>query len=138
MSIKARKKHEIIKAKGVAKYCHLNEPNKKFDPEFGVYSCDLIIDKEQADAIKQKLRPLYEEELKQVQEENQGKKIEQKEFPIKEEEGGFLVKSKLKAGGRRRKIIRKKLFSIGNKLASKILIFSFIAMVKPSFLILLL
>ena len=31
MSIKARKKHDIVKAKGVAKYCHLNEPNKKFD-----------------------------------------------------------------------------------------------------------
>ena len=42
MALKARKKHEIIKAKGVAKYCHLNEPNKKFDPEFGVYSLSLI------------------------------------------------------------------------------------------------
>ena len=73
MALKARKKHEIIKAKGVAKYCHLNEPNKKFEPEFGVYSCDLIIDKEQADAIKQKLRPLYEEELRETQEANPGK-----------------------------------------------------------------
>ena len=102
MSIKARKKHEIIKAKGVAKYCHLNEPNKKFDPEFGVYSCDLIIDKEQADAIKQKLRPLYEEELREVQEANAGKKITQREFPIDEVDGGYLIKAKLKAGGRRR------------------------------------
>ena len=102
MSIKARKKHEIIKAKGVAKYCHLNEPNKKFDPEFGVYSCDLIIDKEQANAIKQKLRPLYEEELREVQEANAGKKITQREFPIDEVDGGYLIKAKLKAGGRRR------------------------------------
>ena len=46
---------------------------------------------------------MYEEELKQVQEEHAGKKIEQKELPITEtEEGGFLVKSKLKAGGRRK------------------------------------
>lgn len=102
MSIKARKKHPVIKVKGTAKYAHLNEPNKRFEPEFGTYSCDLVIDKDQAEMIKNTLRPLYEEELKQVQEENQGKKIEQKEFPIKEEEGGFLVKSKLKAGGRRR------------------------------------
>jgi len=102
MSIKARKKHEIIKAKGVAKYCHLNEPNKKFDPEFGVYSCDLIIDKEQADAIKQKLRPLYEEELRETQEANPGKGITQREFPIEEVDGGFLIKVKMKAGGRRR------------------------------------
>ena len=99
MSIKARKKHPVIKVKGTAKYAHLNEPNKRFEPEFGTYSCDLVVDKDQAEMIKNTLRPLYEEELKQVQEENQGKKIEQKEFPIKEEEGGFLVKSKLKAGG---------------------------------------
>ena len=102
MSIKSRKKHPVIKVKGTAKYAHLNEPNKRFEPEFGTYSCDLVVDKDQAEMIKNTLRPLYEEELKQVQEENQGKKIEQKEFPIKEEEGGFLVKSKLKAGGRRR------------------------------------
>lgn len=102
MAIKARKKHEIIKAKGTAKYCHLNEPNKRFDPEFGTYSCDLVIDKEQADAIKQVLRPLYEEELREVQEANAGKKITQREFPIDEVEGGYLIKVKQKAGGRRR------------------------------------
>jgi hypothetical protein len=102
MALKARKKHEIIKAKGVAKYCHLNEPNKKFEPEFGVYSCDLIINKEQADAIKQKLRPLYEEELREVQEANSGKGITQREFPIEEVDGGYLIKVKMKAGGRRR------------------------------------
>jgi len=102
MALKARKKHEIIKAKGVAKYCHLNEPNKKFDPEFGVYSCDLIIDKEQADAIKANLRPLYEEELRETQEANPGKGITQREFPIEEVDGGFLIKAKIKAGGRRK------------------------------------
>lgn len=102
MSIKSRKKHPVIKVKGTAKYCHLNEPNKRFEPEFGTYSCDLVIDKDQADMLKNTLRPLYEEELKQVQEENAGKKIEQKEFPINETEEGIIVKSKLKAGGRRR------------------------------------
>jgi hypothetical protein len=102
MALKARKKHEIIKAKGVTKYCHLNEPNKKFEPEFGVYSCDLVIDKEQADAIKAKLRPLYEEELREVQEQHPGKGITQREFPIDEVDGGYLIKVKMKAGGRRR------------------------------------
>jgi hypothetical protein len=102
MALKSRTKHEIIKAKGVAKYCHLNEPNKKFDPEFGVYSCDLIIDKEQADAIKQQLRPLYEQELRATQEANPGKGITQREFPIEEVDGGFLIKAKIKAGGRRK------------------------------------
>jgi hypothetical protein len=102
MALKARKKHEIIKAKGTAKYCHLNEPNKRFDPEFGTYSCDLIIDKEQADALKQKIRPLYEEELREVMEANPGKGVTQREFPIDEVEGGYLIKVKQKAGGRRR------------------------------------
>jgi hypothetical protein len=102
MSIKARKKHAIMKAKGVTKYCHLNEPNKKFDPEFGTYSCDVVIDKEQADQIKNVLRPLFEEELREVQEANAGKKITQREIPIDEVDGGYLIKVKLKAGGRRR------------------------------------
>ena len=101
MALKARKKHDIIKAKGTAKYCHLNEPNKKFDPEYGVWSCDVVIDKEQADQIKSTLRPLYEEELRQVQEANAGKKIAQREFPIEETDGGFIVRAKLKAGGKR-------------------------------------
>ena len=100
--IKSRKKHPVIKVKGTAKYAHLNEPNKRFEPEFGTYSCDLVIDKDQAEMLKNTLRPLYEEEFKQVQEENAGKKIEQKEFPINETEEGIIVKSKLKAGGRRR------------------------------------
>ena len=102
MAIKARKKHAIMKAKGVTKYCHLNEPNKKFDPEFGTYSCDVVIDKEQADQIKNVLRPLFEEELREVQEANAGKKITQREIPIDEVDGGHLIKVKLKAGGRRR------------------------------------
>jgi hypothetical protein len=102
MAIKARKKHAIMKAKGVTKYCHLNEPNKKFDPEFGTYSCDVVIDQEQADQIKSTLRPLFEEELREVQEANAGKKITQREIPIDEVEGGHLIKVKLKAGGRRR------------------------------------
>ena len=66
MAIKARKKHQIIKAKGTARYPH-QEPYKKFEPEFGVYTCDVIVDKEQADAIKDTLRPLYEQELQEAQ-----------------------------------------------------------------------
>jgi hypothetical protein len=103
MSIKSRKKHDIIKVKGVTRYCHLNAPNKKFEPEYGAYTCDLVVDKDQAEMIKNTLRPLYEEELKTVQEENPNKKkIMQRDFPIEESEDGIVVKSKLKAGGRRK------------------------------------
>ena len=102
MSIQSRKKHPVIKVKGTAKYCHLNEPNKRFDPEFGTYSCDLIVSKEEAEVLQNTIRPLYEEELKQVQEQHAGKKIEQKGLPITDTDEGTLVKSKLKAGGRRK------------------------------------
>ena len=103
MSIKSRKKHDIIKVKGIARYCHLNAPNKKFDPDYGTYSCDLVIDEDQANLIKDKLRPIYEEELKTVQEENPTKKkINTRDLPLEEDDEGFVVKSKLKAGGRRK------------------------------------
>jgi len=102
MSIQSRKKHPVIKVKGIAKYCHLNAPNKRFEPKFGTYSCDLVIDKDQAEMIKNTLRPLYEEELKAVKEENAGKEINQRGIPVDETDGGFLVKSKLKAGGERK------------------------------------
>ena len=51
--VKARKKHDIIKAQGTARYAHLNEPNKRFDPEYGVYSCDLVIDEETKQGISE-------------------------------------------------------------------------------------
>ena len=99
--VKARKKHDIIKAKGTARYAHLNEPNKRFD-EYGVYSCDLIIDDATKQGIVEKLKPIYEAELKAVIDDNPGKKIEQKGLPFTEVDGGHMLKAKLKAGGRRR------------------------------------
>jgi hypothetical protein len=100
MALKSRTKHQIIKAKGTARYPHVTEPYKKFEPEFGVYTCDVIVDKEQADAIKATLRPLYEQELQEAQQEKPGKKLTQREFPIEEVDGGFLVKTKMEGGGR--------------------------------------
>jgi hypothetical protein len=100
MALKSRTKHQIIKAKGTARYPHINEPYKKFEPEFGVYTCDVIVDKEQADAIKDTLRPLYEQELQEAQKQNPSKKLTQRDFPIEEVDGGFLVKTKKKGGHR--------------------------------------
>ena len=101
MTVKARKKHDIIKAQGTARYAHLNEPNKRFD-EYGVWSCDLVIDDETKQGIVQKLKPIYEAELRDIMEANPGKKIEQKGLPFSEVDGGHMLKAKLKAGGRRR------------------------------------
>ena len=101
MTVKARKKHDIIKAQGTARYAHLNEPNKRFD-EYGVYSCDLVIDDATKQGIVDKLKPIYEAELRDIMEANPGKKIEQKGLPFSEVDGGHMLKTKLKAGGRRR------------------------------------
>ncbi len=102
MSIASRKKHDIIKLSGTAKYCHLNEPNKRFNAEFGVWSCDLVVGSDQAERLKQSIRPLYEEELQKVQEANPGKEIKQAQKPFDEQaDGTYLVKIKLKGGGRR-------------------------------------
>jgi len=102
MSIPSRKKHDIIKLKGTAKFCHLNEPNKKFNAEFGVWSCDLVVSSEQAEVLKQAIRPLYEEELQKVQDANPGKEIKQAQKPFDEQsDGTSLVRIKRKGGGRR-------------------------------------
>ena len=103
MTVKARRKHDIIKVKGTARYAHLNEPDKKFDAEFGIYSCDLVIDAETKQGIVDKLKPIYEAELRDVMEQHPGKKIEQKGLPIKDiEDGKFMLHSKLKGGHKNR------------------------------------
>ena len=102
MSIPSRKKHDIIKLKGTAKFCHLNEPNKRFNTEFGVWNCDLAVDSDQAEVLKNALRPLFEEELQKIQDANPGKEIKKAQNPFSEQsDGTTLVKIKRKAGGRR-------------------------------------
>lgn len=99
MSIKSRKKHPLIKINGIAKYCHLNAPNKKFHPEFGEYSCDTVVTEDVAKQIKDQLRPIYEEELKAMQEEK-GKDLKQADMPIKESDQEIMIRTKLKGGHR--------------------------------------
>ena len=98
MSIKSRKKHPIIKINGIAKYCHLNKPNKKFEGRFGEYTCDTVVAADIAEQVKNQLRPLYKEELKAVQEEHAGKKIKQADMPIRESDQEIMIRTKLKGG----------------------------------------
>lgn len=102
MSIKSRTKHEVMKVHGITRFCHLNEPNKRFNPEFGSWECDLVMTDEETENLKNRLRPLYEEELKACAEENAGKEIKRADMPFKKDEDGMHVaRIKLKAGGRR-------------------------------------
>lgn len=97
MSIPSRKKHDIIKLKGTAKFCFLNEPSKKFKPEFGEYICDTIVSEEVAEMVKSQLRPIYEEELKAITD-TEGKEVKKADLPFVEGEDGTLIKTKLKGG----------------------------------------
>ncbi len=102
MSIPSRKKHDIIKLGGTAKYCFLNEPSKRFKPEFGEYICDTVVSDEVAERVKAQLRPIYEEELKAMMD-VEGKEIKKADLPFVEGEDGNIIKMKIKrkAGGRR-------------------------------------
>ena len=85
MSIPSRKKHDIIKLKGTAKFCFLNEPSKKYKPEFGEYICDTIVSEEVAEMVKSQLRPIYEEELKAITD-TEGKEVKKADLPFVEGE----------------------------------------------------
>lgn len=103
MALKARTKQPQIQTRGIARYPHITQPNTKFAKvgtpnELGTYEANIVVTKEEADQLKTTLRPLYEEELRKIQEEHPGKKILQTEFPIEELDGGYLVKIK-KSGG---------------------------------------
>lgn len=97
MTVKARKKHDIIKVGGTTKYCHLNEPNKTYKKEYGEYQCEVILTPELAEQVKKELRPVYEQELKAKQDEL-GKEVNKAEIPIVEKDGQIIIKTKLKGG----------------------------------------
>jgi hypothetical protein len=97
MTVKARKKHDIIKVGGTTKFCALNEPNKRFKTEYGEYQCEVIVTPELAEQVKKQLRPVYEQELKAKQDEL-GKEVKKADVPIVEKDGQIIINTKLKGG----------------------------------------
>jgi hypothetical protein len=97
MTVKARKKHDIIKVGGTTKYCHLNEPNKTYKKEYGEYQCEVILTPELAEQVKKQLRPVYEQELKDRQDQ-EGKEVKKADIPSVEKDGQIIIKTKLKGG----------------------------------------
>ena len=97
MTVKARKKHDIIKVGGTSKFCALNEPNKRFKKEYGEYQCEVILTPEIAEQVKKQLRPVYEQELKDRQDQ-EGKEVKKADIPIVEKDGQIIIKTKLKGG----------------------------------------
>jgi hypothetical protein len=97
MTVKARIKKEILKVKGTAKFCHLNEPNKTYKKEYGEYQCDVVVTQEVVEQLKAQLKPFYEKEL-QAEQERQGGKVKTAALPIVSKDGAIIVKTKLKGG----------------------------------------
>jgi hypothetical protein len=110
MTVKARKKHDIIKVGGTTKFCALNEPNKRFKTEYGEYQCEVIVTPELAEQVKKQLRPVYEQELKAKQDEL-GKEVKKADVPIVEKDGQIIINTKLK-GGHKTKEGREFIFNV--------------------------
>lgn len=97
MTVKARKKHDIIKIGGTTKFCALNEPNKRFKKKYGEYQCEVIVTPELAEQVKKQLRPVYEQEFKDAQD-REGKELKKADIPIVEKDGQIIINTKLKGG----------------------------------------
>ena len=97
MAVKARTKYEsIVTPVGLAKYPHVNTPNTRFNDQ-GVFSCDIFITKEEADALNLKLQPLFDAEYQNKLEELGKKKLKLSDPPVREDDdGNWVVKASLK------------------------------------------
>lgn len=88
---------------GIGRYTWLNTPDTTFDKDYGVYRTDLILTKEEWEAFKLEIKPLYEQALADVLLKEGKKKVKQSESPIQiDDEGNHVLKCKMKAGGKRR------------------------------------
>jgi hypothetical protein len=97
MAIKARTKHtQIVTPVGTAKYPNVNTPNTRFNDQ-GEYSCDLIVTKEEAEAINTQLQPLFDAEYQSKLEETGKQKLKLSDSPVREDDDGdWIIKTKLK------------------------------------------
>lgn len=102
MAIKSRQREEAITtAIGTAQYPWVNTPSTKFVPE-GEYSCNIILTKEEGEAIIKKVEPILEKK-QQEQAEESGKEVKTYELPIQLEGDTYVLKAKLKPVNGKRK-----------------------------------
>lgn len=95
----------ITTPKGTARYCWLTSPSKgEFDtPEYGTYRTELILSEADWTALKNEVKPGYEEAYK-AECVKQGKgEIKRANSPFCiDDEGNHYIKTKLKGGGKRK------------------------------------
>jgi len=95
----------ITTPKGTARYCWLTSPSKgEFDtPEYGTYRTELILSEADWTALKNEVKPGYEEAYKaECVKQGEGElKRANSPFCI-DDEGNHYIKTKLKGGGKRK------------------------------------
>ena len=103
--MKKRKKLEVLVTPvGIAKWPYINRPDIQFNAD-GVYHVQLVMSKEDAEPVKEKLRTVLEDFINNS--DNVRSKKSELNFPIKDEEndegnpdGKVAIKLKLNAAGR--------------------------------------
>tara|TARA_R100001463_G_scaffold72139_2_gene126029 strand:- start:3041 stop:3685 length:645 start_codon:yes stop_codon:yes gene_type:complete len=93
----------ITTPEGIARYCWLNKPDTKFEPEYGHYRTELLLTEEDWTSLKNKIKPLFDEAYQAECLKQGKKKLKQADSPfLIDEENNYVVKSKMKGGGRRK------------------------------------
>ena len=94
-----------MQARGIAVYPHLNEPDKKFDPDGpGVYQLQLSVGPEEGQALIDKIEEIRDEAYKEECKKAKKPKLKKADLPFTEEydedqnpTGNWLFRLKLKA-----------------------------------------
>jgi hypothetical protein len=93
----------ITTPEGTARYCWLNSPDMKFEPEYGTYRCELILEEKEWNALKNEIKPLFDNAYQAECQKQGKKKLKQADSPfVIDEENKYVVKTKMKGGGKRK------------------------------------
>ncbi len=89
---------------GTARYCWLNTPDTKFDKDgYGNYRCELILTEDEWNNLKKQIAPLYDEAYAAECQKQGKKKLKTNPSPfVIDDENNYVVKTKMKGGGKRK------------------------------------
>tara|TARA_B100001093_G_scaffold493779_1_gene536326 strand:+ start:3736 stop:4374 length:639 start_codon:yes stop_codon:yes gene_type:complete len=94
----------IATPKGTARYCWLTNPSKgEYDGKYGTYRTELVLDEADWTALKNQIKPDYEEAYK-AECAKQGKgELKRADLPFYiDKDGKHFIKTKMKGGGERK------------------------------------
>ena len=94
----------ITTPEGTARYCWLNTPDTRFDDGgYGHYRCELLLTEDEWNGLKNQVKPMFEEAYQAECMKLGKKKLKQAASPfVIDEENNYVVKTKMKGGGKRK------------------------------------